>query len=235
MAITPVPALTPIPAFPALSDRAEGTYNSKAFDFGSHMATKFNGEVQALAVSAFENASWAELRATAAEASASAAASAIETVEYTTGLTGWVSGKAYLRFDAAISLINAQVYRRTTAGSGTVDPANDTTGAWVLRAGNGAFVPVPAPSATFDLSRSSYFKRTMTGNETWVFDKCPAEGFRFFVEADLQAGVLGLPTSVKTSDDIVYTMTAGKVQLMMFVTSNRGARWRMVVAPNFTP
>jgi hypothetical protein len=188
----------------------------------------FGAQANALAQEVTANAIVANVAAVIAEA-------AIETVEYTTGMTGWVSGKAYQRFDAAISLINSQVYRRTAAGSGTVDPANDTTGTWVLRAGNGAFVPLAAPTATFDLSRSSYFKRTVTGNETWVFDKCPAEGFRFFVEVDLQAGVLGLPTSVKTSDDIVYTMTTGKVQLMMFVTSNRGARWRMVVAPNFTP
>jgi len=234
MAITPVPALTDIPQFPALSDRAAGTYNSKAFAFGTHMSDKFNEELGAVASSVMQNATLAEAKADSAATSAGMAASALEAAEYTTGVAGWVSGKTYQKFEAAISQINAQVYRRTAAGSGAIDPANDASGVWVMRAGNGAFVPLAAPTTTFDLSRSSYFKRAMTGNETWVFDKCPADGYRFFVELDLQAGVLSLPSSVKTSDDIVYPMSLGKVQLLMFVTSNRGARWRMVAAPNFT-
>lgn len=42
-------AIAPIPPFPALSDRANGTYNGKAFDWASHMANTFVTEVNALA------------------------------------------------------------------------------------------------------------------------------------------------------------------------------------------
>lgn len=232
MAITAVPPMKDVPPFPALSDRAEGTYNSKAFAFGTHMPT-FRNEILAVGESAVQNASWAQAKAEAAAASASMAVAALETAEYTTGLSAWSSTKVYTKNEAAISTINTQVYRRTAGGTGGADPAIDATGTWVMRSENGAFVPLVADTATFDLSRGSYFKRTMSGNETWVFEKCPSDGRRFFVELDLQAGVLTLPTSVKTSDDIVYPMTAGKKQLMMFVTSTRGARWLMVVAPNF--
>lgn len=41
--------IAPIPPFPALSDRANGTYNGKAFDWASHMANTFVTEVNALA------------------------------------------------------------------------------------------------------------------------------------------------------------------------------------------
>lgn len=46
MADTPA-VVTPIPDFPALSDRADGTYNSKAFAWATHMGSKFVPEVNA--------------------------------------------------------------------------------------------------------------------------------------------------------------------------------------------
>lgn len=41
--------LSPIPPFPALSDRASGTYNTKAYAFGTHMAEVFQPEMAAIA------------------------------------------------------------------------------------------------------------------------------------------------------------------------------------------
>ena len=58
--------LSPIPPFPALSDRAAGTYNSKAYAFGNHMGAVFQPEMAAL---------MPELQSAAA---ASAAAAAVE-------------------------------------------------------------------------------------------------------------------------------------------------------------
>jgi hypothetical protein len=74
MAITPVPTLTDIPSFPALADRAAGTYNSKAYEFGTHMADKFNGEIAAVAANVRNNALEAQQSAQAAEGSAASAA-----------------------------------------------------------------------------------------------------------------------------------------------------------------
>ena len=39
----------------------------------------------------------------------------------------WVSGQPYAQGEAAISLVDFQTYRRTTAGSSATDPANDST------------------------------------------------------------------------------------------------------------
>lgn len=40
--------LSNIPPFPALSDRASGTYNSKAYEFGVHMDQVFEPEINAI-------------------------------------------------------------------------------------------------------------------------------------------------------------------------------------------
>lgn len=66
MAIQPVPAMTPVPHFPALSERAAGTYNSSAYAFGTHMSVTFNGELLAVAMSVQHNAGEAFAAATAA-------------------------------------------------------------------------------------------------------------------------------------------------------------------------
>ena len=64
--------LSPIPPFPALSDRAAGTYNSKAYAFGNHMGAVFQPEMAAL---------MPELQS-AATAAATASAAAIAAANY---------------------------------------------------------------------------------------------------------------------------------------------------------
>lgn len=70
----PVPALTAIPHFPALSERATGTYNASAYAFGTHMADVFNSELDAVAENVVHNAG--EAAASAADSAASAVESA---------------------------------------------------------------------------------------------------------------------------------------------------------------
>ena len=74
MAITPVPSMTPVPHFPALSERAAGTYNASAYAFGTHMADTFNGELIAVAESAEANAQEAIGAVSSASTSATNAA-----------------------------------------------------------------------------------------------------------------------------------------------------------------
>ena len=74
MAITPVPSMTPVPHFPALSERAAGTYNASAYAFGTHMADTFNGELIAVAESAEANAQEAISAVSSASTSATNAA-----------------------------------------------------------------------------------------------------------------------------------------------------------------
>lgn len=66
MAIQPVPSMTPVPHFPALSERAAGTYNQSAYNFGTHMSVTFNGELLAVADGVVHNAGEAFAAADAA-------------------------------------------------------------------------------------------------------------------------------------------------------------------------
>ena len=68
MATTPVPAFIAPPDFPALSDRASGTYNSKAFAWAEAMQDTTGPNIHALAVTAKDNADDAASSATLADA-----------------------------------------------------------------------------------------------------------------------------------------------------------------------
>ncbi|MFN7041663.1 MAG: tail fiber domain-containing protein [Acidovorax temperans] len=69
-----VPNMTPVPAFPALSERAAGTYNASAYAFGTHMSATFNSQLLAVANNVKYNADDAKVSADAAALSATAAA-----------------------------------------------------------------------------------------------------------------------------------------------------------------
>lgn len=232
MAITPVPSMTDTPPFPALSDRAAGTYNSRAYAFGTHMAEKFNDEVVAVAGSAYQNAVEAALKAADSSAAAQAAQSAALDAVQLVGVNPWVSGTTYAKNVAVISQVNFQTYRRRVAGAGTTDPANDATN-WAMLTGSGAFIPQPAPSASINLALGNYFTKSLVGNQTLTFDNCPTDGFSFTLAVKVTSGVLALPSTVRTSKNLSYTLQAGKLHMLMFVTENRGARWLMAVLPDF--
>lgn len=74
-----VPSMTPVPAFPALSERAAGTYNARAYAFGNHMSVTFNAELLAMANNVKYNADEAQAKATAAGDAASTAGTAANT------------------------------------------------------------------------------------------------------------------------------------------------------------
>lgn len=75
---TPVapPALTPAPDFPALADRAAGTYNSKSYTWATHWGGTGGPQLKALADNAYTNAQAAYEAAAAAGEAATAAGEA---------------------------------------------------------------------------------------------------------------------------------------------------------------
>lgn len=233
MAITPVPSMTDIPTFPALSDRASGDYNGMAFKFARHMSDNFVQEIVPVAASVVSNAVEAQGSARLAESAASTASEAATIASAIVGVTSWASGATYALNQAAISKINNQTYRRRVAGAGTTDPANDPTN-WAMLIGRGSFLPVDVGAATsINLAAGNYFLKPLAGNQTLTFDNCPQDGYSFTLEVVVTSGVLTLPMTVRLTDNVAYTLTAGKTHLLMFVTSNRGARWRMAALANF--
>jgi hypothetical protein len=171
-------------------------------------------------------------KSAAAVAAAQTATSAAADATFLVGVNAWISGTTYAKNVAAISQVNFQTYRRRVAGAGTVDPANDSTN-WAMLTGSGSFIPQAAVTTSIDLSRGNYFTKTLNANETLTFDNCPQDGYSFTLEIDVTTGVLTLPTTVRTPNSTVYSLTAGKSHLLFFVTKNRGARWRMTAAPNY--
>lgn len=125
MAVKPVPPMTAIPPFPALSDRAAGTYNSKAFEFGTHMATKFNSEFLALAGNVRDNATDAAASASTANARANAAAGSASTAGESAGVAEEHSNTALERANLAGQRAGAAADSATAAaGSATASEAS---------------------------------------------------------------------------------------------------------------
>lgn len=92
MAATPVPSFTAPPDFPVLSDRAAGTYNSKAFAWATAWQGTTGPNVYAIANTAYLNAQEAGAQAAAAISAANGAASASEVAMGATNFKGlWSS------------------------------------------------------------------------------------------------------------------------------------------------
>ncbi len=127
MAIQPVPAEPVAPEFPALADKASGTYNAKAYAWGTGMPGFATG-IKALADNVHHNATEAEDAASAAEMASQAAAASAATAATVAGATVWVSGTTYAQYAAVIDPTNFQTYRRrSSAGSGSTRPGLDPT------------------------------------------------------------------------------------------------------------
>lgn len=101
--------LSPIPPFPALSDRAAGTYNSKAYAFGAHMGGPFVGEINAVRneVEAF-NQSTTNSAASASSASAASLANANYKGEWA-ALTGALATPASFSYNGDLYMLLANV------------------------------------------------------------------------------------------------------------------------------
>ena len=115
----------------------------------------------------------------------------------------------------------------TTVGVSTVTTANITA----LDVGGAYTSSVSAVAALdIDLSASNYFTKTISGNSTFTFSNPPASGTvgSFTLEVNYTGGDILWPTSVywNGAGQTAPTITAGKVQLYMFVTRDGGTTYR---------
>ena len=90
----------------------------------------------------------------------------------------------------------------------------------------GAIVAMPANSVV--CSAGNYFTKTITGATTFTFDSVPTNvEYSFTLEVTLNgSNSITWPTTVKWNADTPPTITDGKTQMFMFLTSNGGTRWR---------
>ena len=121
----------------------------------------------------------------------------------------------------------------TTVGVTTVTTANITTATVSTTLDvDGAYTSsVSAVGALdIDLSASNYFTKTIAGDSTFTFSNPPASGTvgSFTLEVNYSSGNITWPGSVywNGAGQTAPTITAGKVQLYMFVTRDGGATYR---------
>lgn len=223
-----------IAELPAAPDPATDTPQAFSEKAASMVLAQKNMPPQLNTFAAQANALAVDVNAksTAATSAAQIATAAAADAAATANVPAWVSGTTYAQNVAVSSRVNQQTYRRRVAGAGTTDPANDPTN-WAILTRDGAFIPQPVPAGSVNLALGNYHTRSMGGNTTLTFDNCQSDGFSFTLELTVTGGVLTLPASVRTPDDVPYTLTANKVHELMFVTSNRGARWRLAAATNY--
>ena len=153
--------MTPLPTL----DRTSATFKTDVDDFFATDLPLFVSEANALetavdadATSASNNASAASSSASAANGYATAASGYADTASAAASIataastaTVWVSGTTYALYDAVISPIDYQSYRRKIAGAGTTDPSADSTN-WEVVSTN-----VTADSTT------SFTNKTLSG------------------------------------------------------------------------
>lgn len=224
---TQPPNITPTPTpAPQRGDRT--TFSGRVDAFIMWLTTAV-GQFAAVATNVYNNAAEAFQSALTATAQANAALAVA-------GVQVFNPSKAYAAGEAAYSLINGQTYRRITAGTSATNPANDQVN-WRLLSGsdvNGAFVPISVPALNIDLSQGNYFSKSISSNSAFTFSNVPAGGSSFTLDLTLTAAVLAtFPTSVRTPNNAPLPFVANKSYLCMFITKDGGARWRLVVAPNF--
>lgn len=161
MPIQPAAQLTQIPPFPALSDRAAGVYNSKAYAFGVHMggtdaATPgpFVAEINNLAQNVVHNAQEAESAAIASSDAAAAAAMA--------------AGEATAQADAAMGYRNAAQAGATTAATKASEAEASAVAASKLNLGDKAAPPTTDNQGQPLRAGATYYDTTLGKWRVWT-------------------------------------------------------------------
>lgn len=122
-------------------------------------------------------------------------------------------------------LVNADHIQSTgtTVGVTTITTTLDVDGAYTSSVSAVAALDI-------DLSASNYFTKTIAGDSTFTFSNPPASGTvgSFTLEVNYSSGNITWPGSVywNAAGQTAPTITAGKVQLYMFVTRDGGTTYR---------
>lgn len=255
MDIQPVPAMTAVPPFPALSDRALGTYNSKAYSFGTHLSVTFNGQLLAVAQSAHDNATAAHERAVIASNWAAAASDSAVAANDSAGDASTSAGQAEAARAAALvaaAAAGAAAGLPTYAGKANNplwvkgdetgpewDGIKSVGGVALKGAGDIPLNTTPAVAVAaldIDCSAGVYFTKTIAGSSTFTFSNPPVAGtaFAFVLELTHTSGTVAWPAGVRWPENTAPTLTTGRTHIFVFVTDDGGARWRASVNPNYT-
>ena len=152
-------APTAVPDFPAIGD---ASYNTKAYNWATHMDATYPAEMLALATNTYNNAVEADADATTATTKAAEAVAAASAATATANASAWVNGGTYALNANAISGVDFQTYRKKTASSVTVtDPSADGAN-WVQVGGSTIGTGGTTSTASITLTASSAAAMTVT-------------------------------------------------------------------------
>jgi len=215
MARTPPPTLTDAPADEPQRG-VKDTFSDLVDDFVTWMSNA-PAQFRALALNVYNNAVDAFASAGAAATSASSAATSeanaaasAAAASVTAGATLWVSGQTVAQDAAKISPLDRRTYRRKTAtGSGTIDPASDSTNYVLLSAGMVPYIYVrdEKPSGTVGGGAS---------NTSWNFRTLNATKANTIAGASMGGGQITLPAGTYEYDGSAPANRADRHQVRLY-------------------
>jgi len=132
-----VPATTPPPTVPVRGDRVNFGAQGEAWNLWEKnycypQTVALANNVKANADEVYANTATVQAKTDQVAALTSAAQAAVLAAQAVSGATAWSAATNYALHAVAFSLINGQNYRRRSAGTSAVDPANDPATWWPL-------------------------------------------------------------------------------------------------------
>lgn len=229
MPIAAVPAWTPVPPFPQLSERRLGTYNTKAFNFATHMSTVFMQELGLLVQSAYDNALWAQDRAALAQQQAQVATTQADLAMGYRNTANNAAATATTKRDEAVNAAATATTKRDEAVNAAAAAVPAAATATQARADALAAAAQAQVFATEQLKASSTTNLTPgVGNKAFA-----VEASRSFVAGMyLVATSAGAPTNKMSGYVASYDMATGALVLAVdtFAGSAARADWVIGVA-----
>jgi hypothetical protein len=176
--------ISPLPTPPSRDDPANFAARGDAFlaslpTFQSE-ANDTADDVNADAATAAAAAASAVSSATSAADSAAAALTSQLTAAQSAGAPAWVTGTTYAIGDVVWSTVNGRIYRRTTNGAGTTDPASDAAN-W-LAVGFASPTLVVVTGTTVMTQPGFKYRLTNVSASTATLPASPSQGDLMWIE-----------------------------------------------------
>lgn len=223
-------APTAVPDFPAIGD---ASYNTKAYNWATHMDATYPAEMQALATNAYNNAVEADADATTATTKAAEAVAAASAATATANASAWVNGGTYALNANAISGVDFQTYRKKTASSvTTTDPSADSTN-WV-KLGSGSSLLRSARTSNTALAAADNSKlidiTSGTFSQTFSAVATLGDGWYCYIRNSGTGDITLDPNASETIDGLTsFVMYPGECRLVQC----DGAALQSVVVSGF--
>ena len=206
--------ITPLPTPPSRSNPA--SFSDRTDAFLSALST-FVTETNIVAGEVNNDATTASTAASTATAASVSANEAADNAASTTNVTKWESGTTYAQGQVVWSPTDFQTYRRTVAGSGTTDPASDSTN-WEPISAKRALIPLSSRDSNTQIvvgDRGSIIDCTGTWTQTFAPCSTLKSGWWCYIRNSGTGEITIDPDSSETIDGLTtFKMYPGEMRLV---------------------